>query len=107
MILVVASAMPATAASVTGVSAAYFDTCGVISSGDVECWGGRLLGSSLSESSTPVLVSGLSIAVAVSGAEDHRCALLSDGSVECWGAEDFGELGNGVTALEEASTPVP
>lgn len=104
--IVAMSAAVANAASVTAVSGDDYDTCGVLASGQVECWGSQLLGSTLEKSSTPVLVPGIGNATAATGSEDHRCALLSSGGVDCWGAEDFGELGNGITALEEASNPV-
>lgn len=106
IMLVVAFATVANAASVTAVSTADFDTCGVLASGEVECWGSGLLGSTVDESSTPVLVPGISNAIAVSGSEDHRCALLSSGGVDCWGFNGFGELGNGITTLEETWNPV-
>ena len=96
----------ANAASVTAVSTADWDTCGVLASGEVECWGSQLLGSTIDESSTPVLVPGISNATAVTGSEDHRCALLSSGGVDCWGFNGFGELGNGITTLEENWNPV-
>jgi alpha-tubulin suppressor-like RCC1 family protein len=96
----------ASAASVTALSTANWDTCGVLASGEVECWGSQLLGSPINESSTPVLVPGISNAIAITGSEDHRCALLSSGAVDCWGADAFGELGNGITTLEETWNPV-
>jgi alpha-tubulin suppressor-like RCC1 family protein len=96
----------ANAASVTAVSTANWGTCGVLASGEVECWGSQLLGSTIYESSTPVLVPGISNATAVTGSEDHRCALLSSGGVDCWGFNGFGELGNGITTLEENWNPV-
>jgi alpha-tubulin suppressor-like RCC1 family protein len=96
----------ANAASVTAVSSADWDTCGVLASGEVECWGSQLLGSTIYESSTPVLVPGITDATAVTGSEDHRCALLSAGGVDCWGVDAYGELGNGITTLEETWNPV-
>jgi alpha-tubulin suppressor-like RCC1 family protein len=87
-------------------------TCAVIPSdpnhpeqgGTVKCWGGNGLGqlgdTTTTDSSTPVAVSGISIATEVSagGHDDdsgYTCALLSDHTVKCWGYNNYGQLGNG------------
>jgi alpha-tubulin suppressor-like RCC1 family protein len=73
------------------------------------CWGDNSkgqLGDSLADhghknrfssdfSPTPVRVSGVSRATAVSLDESNSCALLSGGGVECWGDNAYGQLGNG------------
>jgi alpha-tubulin suppressor-like RCC1 family protein len=82
--------------------------CAVISGGTVRCWGsnsfGQLGNGTLTDSTVPVTVSGISTATAVAVGESHSCALLSDGTVRCWGMNALGQLGNGTT--RDSSTPV-
>jgi alpha-tubulin suppressor-like RCC1 family protein len=95
----------------TSVSAGGFNTCAVLSTGGVECWGynasGQLGNRTLVDSVTPVAVAGLANAASVStsGANiGHSCALLRSGAIECWGDNEWGELGDG--AKTTSPTPV-
>jgi hypothetical protein len=70
--------------SVSGISAATSVTadgdgfaCASLSDGGVDCWGQGY-------SRTPVQISGVTDAVAISGGEGFACALRSTGQVECW-----------------------
>jgi hypothetical protein len=62
--------------------------------GSVMGWGRYADGSH--ESDTPVAVTGVTGAVAVTGGVAHSLALRGDGSVLAWGSQDHGQIGNGV-----------
>src|ERR1019366_2964372 len=87
--------------------------CALLSGRTVECWGDNQQGelgngttatSGCYCSTTPVAVSGLRGATAISVGTNSACALLSGGTVECWGLNSVGQLGNGTTTI--SSTPV-
>jgi alpha-tubulin suppressor-like RCC1 family protein len=77
----------------TAISAGGEHTCALLSSGRIQCWGrgtdGRL-GDGVDpfnyESPTPVFVSGINTATAISAGGTHVCALLADATVKCWGS---------------------
>src|SRR5437899_1183075 len=77
--------------------------------GTVSCWGlnfaGELGNSSTTDSQSPVKVTGLTNAIAVTAGESYACALLADSSVRCWGVNDEGQLGNG-SFTDHESAPV-
>src|SRR2546430_10538083 len=58
-------------------------------------------------SATPVTVTGITAATAVTGGGFHTCALLQDGSVRCWGQNDYGQLGNGTVSSAQVSNATP
>jgi alpha-tubulin suppressor-like RCC1 family protein len=62
--------------------------------GSVKGWGRYADGSHFSD--TPVAVTGVTGAVAVTGGVAHSLALRGDGSVLAWGSQDHGQIGNGV-----------
>jgi alpha-tubulin suppressor-like RCC1 family protein len=96
---------------VAAISAGAGHTCALTTAGGAKCWGwnvaGQLGNGTMTNSSTPVDVSGLSSGVAAIAAGDlHTCALTTGGGVKCWGDNSFGELGNGTTTYEDSPTPV-
>jgi len=92
-----------------GVSAGGATSCAVLGNGTAKCWGaqagvGALGNNSLLDSTTPVLVSNLTSATAVSTGADHSCVVLAGGGARCWGGNGDGQLGNGTTV--DSKTPV-
>ena len=108
--------------SATSVAAGGFHTCALFGDGSVRCWGQNdygQLGNGTSDpvpdtpttfNPTPVAVSGITSAVAISAGGWHTCALLRDGTIQCWGQNTYGQLGDGSPITRPApgrsSTPV-
>lgn len=106
-------ALPAAASA---VATGYAHSCAVVSGG-VWCWGDNTTGEigdgTNTNRASPVQVPGIAGATAVAGGGDspptpygHTCAVLSGGEVRCWGYNQYGQLGNGTSTMQEL-TPVP
>ena len=96
-------------AGVAAISLGFSHSCALLVTGGVQCWGlghkGQLGNGSMTNSSTPVDVTGLSgTVVAIASNDDFSCALNDAGAVQCWGYNLFGGLGNGTTT--DSATPV-
>src|SRR5437773_3237199 len=95
----------------TAVAAGGLHTCMRLPDGTVQCWGRNNFGQlgngdgSLTSSSVPVAVRGLTTATRVVTGDAHTCALLGDGTVQCWGVGDSGQRGDG-TFNNISSVPV-
>lgn len=105
------------------ITAGSDDTCVMLDTGGVECWGfggngenGGALGygnqSNLggTPTTTPGQVGTVDLgpgltAVAISTSGGHTCAVLNDGGVKCWGAATDGQLGYGNTNVNVGDTP--
>lgn len=89
-------------ATVSSVTAGGAHACGRDNNGVVRCWGagadGQLGDGAGADRSTPVLVSGGHVFLAVSAGRAHTCGVKNDGSVWCWGANTSGQLGTANTA---------
>ncbi len=83
----------------TQVTAGENDTCALLSTGRINCWGenddGKLGDGTTSSSDTPVVVQGVGNATQVAAGYFHACAALSSGHIDCWGNNENGDLGNG------------
>jgi alpha-tubulin suppressor-like RCC1 family protein len=83
----------------------------VLEDGTVRAWGdnsyGQLGDGTFNPAGSPVVVKGLTTAVAIATGEDHSCALLANSSVSCWGRQVDGTVVNtprpvglsGITAI--------
>ncbi len=94
---------------VTQIAAGGDHVCALTPSGGVKCWGynamGQLGNGTLTNSSTPVDVTGLTSGVAsISAGYNHTCALLTSGGLKCWGNNAYGHLGDGT--VTQRTTPV-
>ena len=92
-------------------------TCGIITTGDMYCWGISWFGvrgngtfGTLSPNPTPTLVGGGHQWTEVATGNYYVCAVASGGSVFCWGSGGSGELGNGSSghgSADNLSIPTP
>jgi alpha-tubulin suppressor-like RCC1 family protein len=96
------------------VSASISSSCALKTNGSVVCWGGNTAGqlgngSLGGDKTTPVAVTGLTDAVALTSGEDtnglsHSCALRANGSVACWGGNFNGQVGDGSSGNNRTTT---
>ena len=106
----VAVQMPA-GVSFQSITADYFHTCALTTTGQAYCWGansyGQLGNNSTTNSLTPVAVqmpAGVARFQSITTNSFHTCALTTTGQAYCWGANSYGQLGNNSTT--NSLTPV-
>ena len=94
---------------VAQISTGGLHSCAVTTSGGAKCWGyngnGALGDGTVTDSATPVDVSGLTSGVAqISAGQLHSCVLTTSGGAKCWGYNGYGTLGDGT--FTDSATPV-
>lgn len=87
---------------VNAITAGFFHTCAVTTSGAVKCWGrnnyGQLGDGTTTSRGLPTDVVGLDSDVsAIAAGEFHTCALNTADGVKCWGENGSGQMGDGTT----------
>lgn len=94
---------------IAAISVGGLSACAITTSHGVKCWGyggdGELgNGTSPTGSGTPLDVTGITTATAVSVGGFYACALTTASGVECWGTNTSGEFGNGT--VKSSAAPV-
>jgi alpha-tubulin suppressor-like RCC1 family protein len=93
----------------TAISAGTESTCGIDTSGVVQCWGQLFRGSTLPPNRPPNAPSPVALAspaVSVSVGATSACAVDSTGGLFCWGKRDHGQVGDGMPPSPTAGTQV-
>jgi alpha-tubulin suppressor-like RCC1 family protein len=95
------------------IAMGYRHTCALLANGSVRCWGENLFGqlgigiTGGANRLTPVALSSVSNAVAITAATYHTCVLLADGTARCWGLNGgAGVLGDGTSVDRNAPVTV-
>lgn len=100
---------------VVALAAGNSDTCALLATGGVRCWGynafGELGNNAIANSNVPVDVvtsvsdsTPLSDVRAIAAGSYHTCALTNTGSLLCWGYNNLGQLG--INSTTDSHAPV-
>ena len=88
---------PAGALQFRSVTAGYFHSCGLTTTGRAWCWGtntfGMLGDGSLTSSTLPVPVAGGYRFESIESGAGHTCGVTASGQIYCWGLNDEGQAG--------------
>jgi alpha-tubulin suppressor-like RCC1 family protein len=99
-----------TGISATSLAHSDSNTCAILTSGAVDCWGYNLLGQlgDGTSSGPDVCAGGLPCgtapgptgitATSIVGGGVGYCAILTSGAVDCWGQNNYGQLGDGTSS---------
>jgi len=86
------------------------ETCAIIGSGEVWCWGdnayGQLGNGMTPDSLTPVRATGITDALEIAAGRWHVCVLHATARVSCWGRNFNGEVGDGTLILRRSPVDV-
>ncbi|HEX5225974.1 MAG TPA: hypothetical protein VFW29_12670 [Solirubrobacteraceae bacterium] len=107
------SSIPVAVRGLTGASKIYAgtmqeETCALLESGLVRCWGfngtGQLGMPRAGDLVAPATVPSITGARDIATSGGHTCAVLTNGQVKCWGKNSSGQLGDGT--LTDSIAPV-
>ncbi|MDQ6717414.1 MAG: hypothetical protein M3Z17_03575, partial [Gemmatimonadota bacterium] len=91
------------------ISAGYFTSCGIDTSGKSYCWGlnnwGQAADGTTFSHGVPAAVTGSDSFADFSITFDSSCGLLANGGTRCWGRNTLGEYGNGLQGYSLNTTP--
>ena len=92
-------------------------TCGIITTGEMYCWGQSAFGvrgngtvGEMAPGLVPTLVGGGHQWIEVASGVNFLCAIATDNTAYCWGDADVGQLGNGVSgggSTSDVRIPAP
>lgn len=107
------SSVPVQVSGLTGVKSlttGHENVFALMQDGTVRAWGSNLGGvlgdgTTATDRSVPIQVSGLTGAVSLAIGNTTAYALMSDGTVRAWGSNGDGQLGNGTT-VNNSNVPV-
>jgi alpha-tubulin suppressor-like RCC1 family protein len=93
--------------TVISVASSFSNTCVILSSGGLRCWGtssyGQLGNGTTTGSLQPVTIdSGTSYAMISLGGGPHTCGITTSGILRCWGWGSGGQLGIGSTSQQNS-----
>jgi alpha-tubulin suppressor-like RCC1 family protein len=90
------AALVADLSGATGLAAGGNNTCAIVASGELRCWGGNYQGQlgngsagNEAKAEVPTPVPGLAGVRAVALSENRACAIVTDGAVKCWGYNNY------------------
>ncbi|MEM9192054.1 MAG: hypothetical protein AAGF12_22970 [Myxococcota bacterium] len=92
-------------ANVTAIDSGARQTCALLASGEVRCWGrnenGELGDGTVDNRATAVAPFGLNPAEALATGGFHTCVIEVSGAVKCWGLNSVGQLGSGPSGSQQ------
>jgi alpha-tubulin suppressor-like RCC1 family protein len=100
---------------VSGLGAVAMGQAQAAPDGQLAAWGLGIAGQRGDGSTAPTMIQAVSVVstgalagrtiVQVDAGVSHSCAVAADGLLACWGANDYGQLGNGLTGNQPTPTP--
>ena len=102
-----------TGKTASAVSAGHEHTCAILNDDKIKCWGkgghGQLGNGADSNQNSPVAVTmgGSVTAEKISVGGQHACAILNDNKVYCWGRNNVGQLGIGLSDVQDIKKNIP